>query len=264
MCDLPVWCPQPRLRWSHGCKRCCSTRLALYRSSLSLGGTAACHAWQGCPGTHAATAPQDLTLPLPLLPPLQMCSLGLGAPKPPLPVLRIKGGSNPLAGFAKPVCAATIRAGPGYLEVPFVATHEAKRGRGYGRCMVEAIEDLARALRVPLLLLCSTNDEAVKATWLHLGFSFSTDEDMARFGVEHTDLVHMSNTVQMHKFLGAKQRFKSVIIRHQHYVQRSYVPMGRDPAAKRQNFRSAGASQRYNGATTSAGTVITGGMSEEQ
>ena len=33
----------------------------------------------------------------------------------------------------KPVCAATIRSGPGYLEIPFVATQEGKRGRGYCR-----------------------------------------------------------------------------------------------------------------------------------
>jgi hypothetical protein len=49
---------------------------------------------------------------------------GLGAPGKPLPLLQT---------HSKPICAATIRSGPGYLEIPFVATHEGKRGRGYCR-----------------------------------------------------------------------------------------------------------------------------------
>ncbi len=50
----------------------------------------------------------------------------MGGPKPPIPLLQSHG---------KPVTAATIRTGPGYLEIPFVATHENKRGRGYCRCV---------------------------------------------------------------------------------------------------------------------------------
>jgi hypothetical protein len=46
---------------------------------------------------HAATEPGRRRL----LP--QPGTLGLGAPKPPMPPLRIKGGSNPLAGWCKPV-----------------------------------------------------------------------------------------------------------------------------------------------------------------
>lgn len=67
----------------------------------------------------------------------------------------------------KAVCAATIRVSLGYLEVictvwclascccaawfllrvlglqvPFFATHETKRKRGYGRALVEAIEEV--------------------------------------------------------------------------------------------------------------------------
>ncbi len=49
----------------------------------------------------------------------------MGAPKSPIPILQTHG---------KPVTAATIRSGTGYLEIPFVATHENKRGRGYCRC----------------------------------------------------------------------------------------------------------------------------------
>lgn len=49
----------------------------------------------------------------------------LGAPMPPLPLLQTHG---------RPMSAATVRSGPGYLEVPFVATQEHKRGRGHCRC----------------------------------------------------------------------------------------------------------------------------------
>jgi GNAT superfamily N-acetyltransferase len=83
----------------------------------------------------------------------------LGAPLDPWPGLQVKG---------RPLTAATIRAGPGYLEVPFVATHETKRGRGFGRCVVEAIEEVARALGITRLLLCSTCEEGVRNTWKHL------------------------------------------------------------------------------------------------
>lgn len=51
----------------------------------------------------------------------------LGARLPPYPLLQTHG---------RPMCAATIRSGPGYLEVPFVATQEHKRGKGYCRCLL--------------------------------------------------------------------------------------------------------------------------------
>jgi GNAT superfamily N-acetyltransferase len=106
----------------------------------------------------------------------------LGAPLDPWPGLQAKG---------RPLSAATIRSGPGYLEVPFVATHENKRGRGFGRCVVEAIEDVARAVGVPQLLLCSTVEEHVQSTWKHLGFVETTDADLDRLDVQDPDLIHM-------------------------------------------------------------------------
>lgn len=45
----------------------------------------------------------------------------LRQPAPALPVLQSHG---------TPICAATIRVGPGFLELPFYATHEAKRNKG--------------------------------------------------------------------------------------------------------------------------------------
>ncbi len=37
----------------------------------------------------------------------------------------------------KAYCAAAIRLGIGYMEVPFFATHAEKRHRGYGRALLE-------------------------------------------------------------------------------------------------------------------------------
>ena len=97
----------------------------------------------------------------------------------------------------KPLSAATIRTGPDYIEVPFVATHESKRGRGFGRCVVEAIEDVARALNIPRLLLCSTCETSVSSTWKHLGFHETNEQQLAGWNVEDSDLVHMQNTLQV-------------------------------------------------------------------
>ena len=121
----------------------------------------------------------------------------LGAPRNPLPLLMPNG---------KPVCAATIRAGVRFLEVPFFATQETRRNRGFGRalleargcccrtcvscsqallaqaankrmrCNVQAIEEVARALGLPHLLLCSTDDPVTRNTWRALGFSLSTEQ----------------------------------------------------------------------------------------
>lgn len=48
----------------------------------------------------------------------------LGAPLPPIPHLMV---------HQKPICAATVRLGPGWLEVPFYATQETRRNRGERR-----------------------------------------------------------------------------------------------------------------------------------
>lgn len=49
---------------------------------------------------------------------------GLGAPLPPIPHVQVHN---------KPICAATVRLGPGWLEVPFYATHESRRNRGMNK-----------------------------------------------------------------------------------------------------------------------------------
>jgi hypothetical protein len=52
----------------------------------------------------------------------------LGAPAAPLPALMPNG---------KPICSAVIRAGPGFLEVPFFATQDSRRNKGYGRALLQ-------------------------------------------------------------------------------------------------------------------------------
>ncbi|KAF6258332.1 hypothetical protein COO60DRAFT_1701400 [Scenedesmus sp. NREL 46B-D3] len=139
----------------------------------------------------------------------------LGAPLDPLPGLQVKG---------KPLSAATIRTGPGYIEVPFVATHENKRGRGFGRCVVEAIEEVARAMGIKKLLLCSTREDSVSNTWKHLGFHETNEEQLAAWDVEDGDLVHMQNTLQMHKEVPPQRAWQPLIIKHQAFVARVYMP----------------------------------------
>jgi hypothetical protein len=41
---------------------------------------------------------------------------------------------------------------------------------------LQAIEEVARACKLPYLLLCSTDDPDVKATWRALGFLFTSEE----------------------------------------------------------------------------------------
>uniref|UniRef100_A0A7S0V2M2 Increased DNA methylation 1 C-terminal domain-containing protein n=1 Tax=Polytomella parva TaxID=51329 RepID=A0A7S0V2M2_9CHLO len=138
---------------------------------------------------------------------------------------------NPLPSLqshSKPICAATVRAGPGYLEVPFVATSESKRGRGYCRCLVEALEDVSRGLSLPLIMLCSTNDPVVKLTWSRLGFQFTSESDMEHWDIEESDLVHLQNTTQMHKVIGPAPQHKALIIKQGNFKQRIYVRLDKD------------------------------------
>eukprot|EP00877_Chromochloris_zofingiensis_P012674 jgi/Chrzof1/7660/Cz02g32010.t1 len=160
----------------------------------------------------------------------------LGASLNPLPALQVKG---------KPISAATIRTGPGYLEVPFVATHENQRGRGFGRCVLEAIESVARAVGIQRLLLCSTAEESVKSTWRHLGFDYSTEELLASWDVQDSDLVHMQNTVQMHKLVPPTRCWKPLLIRHQQFVCRTYMPLDQWPLSSKSYGLANGALSGY-------------------
>lgn len=139
----------------------------------------------------------------------------LGAESNPLPVL-LPGG--------KAISAATVRLGLGWMEIPFVATQEQRRNRGFGRALLDSIEEIARFLQIPRLLLCSTDDNDTKETWRRLGFVITTAEDLTAFGILHTDLIHMDNTVQMHKTVAPPRIWKTVIFRHEHWRQRLHFP----------------------------------------
>jgi GNAT superfamily N-acetyltransferase len=142
-----------------------------------------------------------------------------GAPKPPIPHLQVCN---------KPICAATIRIGPSWVEVPFYATQESRRNKGNGRALLMAVEDICRYLGIPRILLCSTDDPKVKNLWSHLGFSFTSKEHLESFGVTRHDLLHMDNTVQMHKDVSPeKPKFSSMVLRHRAFKHRLYyVPGG--------------------------------------
>ena len=161
-----------------------------------------------------------LQWPPPLVPyngELPLAHPELGAPLPPVPHILV---------HQKPICAATIRMGPGWLEVPFYATQETRRNRGNGRALLESIEDICRFLKIPRILLCSTDDTRVKNTWRRLGFSFTTKEDLEKMGVTRHDLLHMDNTVQMHKDVPPKTQWKPIILKHGHFQQRMYYLPG--------------------------------------
>lgn len=185
----------------------------------------------------------------------------IGAPVPPIPHLQ---------AHMKAICAATIRVGPSWIEVPFYATQETRRNKGRcgggdhdrsidqsvainqfkfkmyieylwylnfllyyihftagnGRALLEAIEDICRFLNLPRILLCSTDDNKVKNTWQRLGFQFTTEEQLKEFGITRHDLLHMDNTVQMHKDVGEKKPWKRVILKHGDFKQRMYYLPG--------------------------------------
>lgn len=56
---------------------------------------------------------------------------------------------------------------------------------------------VARAVGINLLLLSSINTADVTGTWRHLGFVDTSAEQLAAFGVDNDDLMHMDNTQQV-------------------------------------------------------------------
>ena len=88
-----------------------------------------------------------------------------------------------------------------------MATHESKRGRGFGRVMLQAIEQVCRFLSIGRILLCSTNDAAVVGFWSHVGFRQTNKETIEGMGINFHSLVHMQETVQMLKDTPPAQLF---------------------------------------------------------
>ena len=83
---------------------------------------------------------------------------------------------------------------------------------------------IARTLRLPLLLLCSTDDEKVRSMWSACGFEYTADEDIRRWNVCQGDLIYMTNTVQMHKHVPTKRPFRSLLLVHGAFQTRMYAP----------------------------------------
>eukprot|EP00210_Caulerpa_lentillifera_P006028 g5761.t1 len=137
----------------------------------------------------------------------------LGAPLDPIPLL---------TPFGKPISAATIRSGNGYLEVPFFATKQSARGKGYGRALLYAIEDICRFLGMTRIMLCSTDDPQTISTWKHLGFRHSEPNELTEWGIAPTHLVHMTNTVQMVKLVQEIPNWRALRVKHQGFEQRIY------------------------------------------
>lgn len=79
-----------------------------------------------------------------------------------------------------------------------------------------------RSVGVSRLLLCSTDDEKTVGTWKHLGFQVTNSEELESWGICSGDLLHMTNTIQMIKMLEEPKSWKALLIRHEHFVQRTY------------------------------------------
>jgi len=137
----------------------------------------------------------------------------LGADKSPMPFLQTKD---------KPIVAATIRAGPGYIEVPFFATVNHRKAKGFGRCLKEAIENVAKGLDVDILMLSSESLDKTQTIWNKMGFIQTYMEDLDELDVGLDEMLHMANTVQMHKLLPSKSLWKTCIVKHKLLKYRMY------------------------------------------
>jgi hypothetical protein len=146
----------------------------------------------------------------------------------------------PLSVSGAAYSAATLRSGYGgknggqgkyWIEVPFFATASTKRGRGFGRCLLDAIEHICDVLCIDAMHLCSTNDQTTTCIWRKLGFTQDekkVEENLAACGItlKGPGLLHMDNTVQMFKHLPTtmprKPKFSRMRISHKSHIQVLY------------------------------------------
>ena len=150
----------------------------------------------------------------------------------------------PLSVSGSAYSAATLRSGYGgkpgkyWIEVPFFATASTKRGRGFGRCLLDAIEHICEVLDVDALHLCSTNDPTTTCIWRKLGFTqdeAEVNDNLAACGLtlKGPGLLHMDNTVQMYKHLPNSERgkkFSRIRISHKSHIQVLYYQPLEDEA----------------------------------
>lgn len=60
------------------------------------------------------------------------------------------------------------------------------------------------------------------STWQHLGFRHTLTHELVEWGIALTELVHMTNTVQMVKMVGPVPEWKAFRIQHEGFIQRLY------------------------------------------
>ena len=147
-----------------------------------------------------------------------------------LPALSVSGSAYSAATLRSGYgCKDGTEAGRHWIEVPFFATAPTKRGRGFGRCLLDAIQHICQCLDINALHLCSTNDPTTTCIWRKLGFtddSASVDENLAACGLtlKGPGLLHMDNTVQMYKHVTkfTRKDLRRIRISHQSLVQVLY------------------------------------------
>lgn len=83
---------------------------------------------------------------------------------------------------------------------------------------------ISRALHIERLLLCSTDDDKVRGMWESCGFEYTHAEHVDRWDIRQGDLIYMTNTVQMHKFLPAARPFRPLVIQHGAFRARIHTP----------------------------------------
>lgn len=83
---------------------------------------------------------------------------------------------------------------------------------------------ISRALNIERLLLCSTDDDKVRGMWESCGFEYTSAEHVERWDVRQGDLIYMTNTVQMHKFLPPARPFRPLVIQHGAFRARVHAP----------------------------------------
>lgn len=71
---------------------------------------------------------------------------------------------------------------------------------------------------------CRTNlsADSVDCYSVELSCCFAAMQDLHKLGVQEGDLLHMDNTVQMHKPVPQAQKWRSVVFVHDHWKQRLY------------------------------------------
>lgn len=104
----------------------------------------------------------------------------------------------------------------------------------------------------PKILLCSTDDSGTISTWQHLGFHQAQPHELTEWGIAPTELVHMTNTVQMVKHVRERPDWKSIQIRHEGFIQRLYYLRSdhvTSPSKKRKELPSHESTQRKVGSS---------------